>query len=177
MGTSPLLREHGCPPGGQAIEDALRVIEARAIFEGAEHIPYLRIAEHEGDVYLDLADSQWRAVRIRGEPRGWAVVDRAPVKFLRSNAMQPLPVPEPGGMVEELRHLMNVETEGDFKLAIAWLVGTFHPRGPYPILALNGEQGSAKSTLSKLLRCLIDPNTAPIRSAPRDEQTLIIAAN
>ncbi len=166
----------GAAPGGQAIEDALRVIEARAIFEGAEHIPFLRIAGHEGDVYLDLADDQWRAVRIRGEPQGWTVVDRAPVKFLRSNAMQPLPIPEPGGMVEELRDLMNVQDEGDFKLAIAWLVGTFHPRGPYPILALNGEQGSSKSTLAKLLRCVIDPNTAPIRSAPRDEQTLIIAA-
>jgi putative DNA primase/helicase len=170
------FEQTGAAPGGQAIEDALRVVDARAIFEGAEHVPYLRIAEHEGDVYLDLADDQWRAVRIRGEPQGWSVVDRAPVKFLRSNAMQPLPIPEAGGMVEELRDLMNVETEDDFKLAIAWLVGAFHPRGPYPILALNGEPGAAKSTLSKLLRCLIDPNTAPNRSAPRDEQTLIIAA-
>jgi putative DNA primase/helicase len=171
------FEQTGAAPGGQAVEDALRVIEARAIFEGAEHVPFLRIAEHRRDLYLDLADEQWRAVRIRGEPQGWEIVDRAPVKFLRSNAMQPLPVPEPGAMIEqELRDLMNVDTEGDFKLAIAWLVGTFHPRGPYPILALNGEQGSSKSTLSRLLRCLIDPNTAPIRSAPRDEQTLIIAA-
>jgi hypothetical protein len=150
----------GAAPGGQAIEDALRVVEARAIFEGAEHIPYLRIAEHGGDVYLDLADDQWRAVRICGEPQGWTVVDRAPVKFLRSNAMQALPLPVPGGLIEELREFVNLETDGDFKLAIAWLVGAFHPRGPYPILALNGEQGSAKSTLSKLLRCFIDPNRA-----------------
>jgi putative DNA primase/helicase len=158
------------------LEDALRLIEARAIFEGAEYAPALRIAEHAGDVYLDLADSQWRAVRIRGEPQGWEVVARAPVKFVHSNAMQPLPIPERGATVEELRDLMNVETEGDFKLAVAWLVGAFHPRGPYAILALNGEQGSSKSTLTKLLRYLVDPNTAPIRSPPKDEQTLIIQA-
>ena len=163
-------------PGGQALEDALRGAEARAIFEGAEHTPALRIAEHAGDVYLDLADADWRAVRIRGEPQGWEIVDRAPVKFVRSNAMRPLPPPERGGTVEELRDLMNVETEGDLKLAVAWLVGAFHPRRPYAILALNGEQGSSKSTLTKLLRYLVDPNTAPIRSAPKDEQTLIIQA-
>jgi putative DNA primase/helicase len=166
----------GVAPGGQALEDALRVIEARALFEGPEHIPYLRIAENGGDVYLDLCDEQWRAVRVRGEPQGWEVVERSPVKFLRSNAMQPLPLPEPGGSVEELRDLVNVETEGDFKLLIAFLIGAFHPRGPYAMLAINGEQGSSKSTLTKFVRGLIDPNTAPIRSAPRDEQTLIIQA-
>lgn len=121
--------ETGAAPGGQALEDALRVIEARAIFEGAEHTPALRIAEHAGDVYLDLADVQWRAVRIRGEPQGWEIVACAPVKFVRSNAMQPLPIPERGGTVEELRDLINVETEGDLKLAIAWLVGSFHQIG------------------------------------------------
>jgi putative DNA primase/helicase len=166
----------GTAPGGQALEDALRVIEARAIFEGAEHTPALRIGEHQGDLYLDLADEQWRAVRVRGNPQGWEPVGRAPVKFIRSNAMQPLPLPERGGSVEDLHDLLNVETEGDFKLAIAKLVGDFHPRGPYVILALNGEQGSSKSTVTRLLRYLIDPNTAPIRSAPRDEQTLIIQA-
>jgi putative DNA primase/helicase len=166
----------GAAAGGQAIEDALRVIEARAIFEGPEHVPFLRIGEHNGDVYLDLVDDQWRAVRISGKLEGWEILARAPVKFLRSNAMQPLPLPEHGGSVEELRDIVNVETEGDFKLFVSYLVGAFHPRGPYAILALNGEQGSSKSTLSKLARLLVDPNTAPIRSAPRDEQTLIIQA-
>ena len=161
-------------PGGQAMEDTLRVIEARAIFNGPEFTPFMRIGELEGAVYLDLADENWRAVRITEQ--GWEVIDRAPVKFTRSNAMQALPVPEPGGMIEELHDLVNVKTEGDLKLVIAFLIGCFHPRGPYPILALNGEQGSAKSTLTKLIRCLVDPNTAPIRSAPRDEETLVIAA-
>ena len=40
----------------------------------------------------------------------------------------------------------------------------------------SGEQGSAKSTLQRVLRALIDPNKAPIRSLPRDERDLMIAA-
>jgi hypothetical protein len=41
---------------------------------------------------------------------------------------------------------------------------------------LGGEQGSAKSTLARALRALVDPNAAPLRSAPRDGRDLIIAA-
>jgi len=49
--------------------------------------------------------------------------------------------------------------------------------GPYPLLAVSGEQGSAKTVLVKILRALVDPNTAPVRSASRDERELFIAAN
>jgi hypothetical protein len=43
-------------------------------------------------------------------------------------------------------------------------------------LVINGEQGSAKSTLCKMGRALIDPNVAPLRRPPRDERDLAIAA-
>ena len=48
--------------------------------------------------------------------------------------------------------------------------------GPYPLLAVSGEQGSAKTVFSKVLRALIDPNAAPVRTAPREERDLFIAA-
>jgi hypothetical protein len=51
------------------------------------------------------------------------------------------------------------------------------PPGPYPLLAISGEQGSAKTVLSKLLRALVDPNEAPVRALPREERELMIAAN
>ena len=57
----------------------------------------------------------------------------------------------------------------------AWLIGALHPRGPYPLLVPNGEQGSAKSFLCRVLRRLIDPNEAELRSEPRDERDLVIA--
>ena len=45
------------------------------------------------------------------------------------------------------------------------------------MLALSGEQGSAKSTFAAILRALIDPNTAPLRALPREDRDLFIAAN
>ncbi|MEX0349377.1 MAG: hypothetical protein AB3N15_08110, partial [Paracoccaceae bacterium] len=56
------------------------------------------------------------------------------------------------------------------------LLGCFHPRGPYPILILNGEQGSTKSTTARVLRSLIDPANSMARSTPNSEQGLVVAA-
>ncbi|HKF95677.1 MAG TPA: hypothetical protein VKB96_14000 [Gammaproteobacteria bacterium] len=56
------------------------------------------------------------------------------------------------------------------------LVVAMRPTGPYPVLILQGEQGTAKSTAAKVLRLLIDPSAAPLRTAPRDERDLMIAA-
>ena len=46
----------------------------------------------------------------------------------------------------------------------------------YSVLLVHGEQGSAKSTLVRVCRSLLDPNEAPVRREPRDGRDLIIAA-
>ena len=45
-----------------------------------------------------------------------------------------------------------------------------------PLLAISGRQGSGKTTLVNRLRSLVDPNQAPARQQPRNEDDLIIAA-
>jgi hypothetical protein len=62
-------------------------------------------------------------------------------------------------------------------LVVAWLLAALRSSGPYPLLAISGEQGSAKTVLSKLLRALIDPNAAPVRALRREKRELMIAAN
>ena len=166
--------KHTGAPSAQAVEDGLRVLEAIAIHDGPEYTPFTRIGRHERAAYLDLVNERWQAIKIT--PAGWQIIDRPPLKFLRSAAMRALPIPERNGSIEDLRPFINARGDDDFKLFLAWLVGAFNPRGPYPILVLGGEQGSGKSILSRLARALIDPNTAPIRSAPRDEQNLLVAA-
>ena len=74
-----------------------------------------------------------------------------------------------------LRNFINV-TDADFRLFVAWLLGALRPCGPYPILVITGEQGAAKSTAAQVARALIDPNVAPIRTPPREERDLIVAA-
>lgn len=158
-----------------ALEDRRRALSGEALFAGEAHKVFLRIGETGRTLYLNLGDKDWRGVAI--DVQGWQVLDRPPVRFQRSSSMMalPLPVRHPEG-IEALRPFLNVANEADFKLLVSWLIGCFHPRGPYPILILTGEQGSAKSTTARVLRSLIDPANPIARSAPYSEQDLVIAA-
>src|SRR5262249_38717561 len=165
----------GVAAGAAAIGSALDLLEARAQFDAPERVVSIRVVEHAGCIYLDLADEYWRAVEIG--PDGWRVVGCPPVRFRRSPGMLPLPVPERGGSIEALRSFLNLSNQNDFVLVVAWLLAASQPGGPYPLLAISGEQGSAKTVLSKLLRALVDPNVAAVRALPREERELMIAAN
>jgi hypothetical protein len=156
------------------INSALDLFEAQAHFEGPERAVHVRLAEHGGHIYLDLADDYWRAVEIG--PSGWRVIGSAPVRFRRAAGMLPLPVPQRGGSIEELASFLNLPSRNDFVLVVAWLLA-LRAGGPYPLLAISGEQGSAKTVLSKLLKDLVDPNVAPVRALAREERDLVIAAN
>ena len=159
----------------EAQQSALGVVEAIAQFAAVERAVHVRVAGLEGKLYLDLCDPVWRAVEI--DAAGWRVIDRAPTRFRRAAGMRPLPVPERGGAISDLRPFLNVASDGDFVLIVAWLLACLSDGGPYPILAVSGEQGSAKSTACAMVRALIDPYAAPLRSLPREDRDLFIAAN
>jgi hypothetical protein len=90
--------------------------------------------------------------------------------------MQALPEPSRHGTVNALRAFVNVSDDDEFYLLVAWLLAALRPTGPYPVLVLHGEQGSAKSTVTRVLRQLCDPNNAPLRAEPRDGRDLMICA-
>jgi hypothetical protein len=162
-------------PSTEAVQSALGVIEARARFNAPERVVHVRVGGLDGRLYLDLCDEAWRAVEI--DDIGWRVIDDPPVRFRRAAGMRALPAPLPGGSVDSLRAFLNVKTDADFVLVVAWALACLRDRGPYPVLVLSGEQGSAKSSFSAILRAMLDPNTAPLRALPREDRDLFIAAS
>ncbi len=112
---------------------------------------------------------------IRVTAKRWDIVKSPSARFLRPSGMLAMPAPVRGGSVKELRRFVNIADE-DWPLFLAWCVNALQTIRPMPVLVIQGEKGSAKSTLCRLTRMLIDPNRAPLRSAPRNEQDLLIAA-
>jgi hypothetical protein len=165
---------NGSMPSEKTIKNALREMEGAALFDGPTLPVHLRVAGVEDTVYLDLGDERWQAIAITAD--NWLRVEEQPVKFRRPPAMAPLPFPEPGGSLEELRPFVNLGSEDDWRLLVSFLVNTFRPRGPYPVLVLTGQQGSAKSTLTRIIRALTDPNYTPICSMARSERDLCVNA-
>jgi hypothetical protein len=117
-------------PSSEALASVLNVIEAKAHFDAPEREVYVRVGGLDGRLYLDLGDGSWRAVEI--DVTGWRVIDNPPVRFRRAAGMQPLPMPVGGGSVEALRSFLNLKTDTDFVLVVAWTLACLRDRGPYP---------------------------------------------
>jgi hypothetical protein len=90
--------------------------------------------------------------------------------------MKALPIPTKGdGGIDTLFSYLNVK-ESERCLVLAWLVAAMRPTGPYTVLILQGEQGTAKSTATRVLRTLVDPSRVELRCAPRNQQDLMTQA-
>ncbi|MFI5455552.1 MAG: hypothetical protein ACHRXM_08880 [Isosphaerales bacterium] len=174
-------------PSDWAIRRALAQLEATARFEGGTPSIFIRVGQ-DGDVnangngnrngngsafYLDLADPGGQAVKIG--PDGWSIVNNPHINFRRPDGHLPLPTPSREGAIELLRPYVNV-IDRDFTLLVVWMAAALRPVGPYPILALYGEQGSTKTTLAKVVRLLIDPQATPMFAQPQNTRDLMATA-
>jgi len=165
----------GKAASSDALQTSINTIDARALLGEVERAVFVRVGGCEGRIYLDLCDKAWRAIEI--DQTGWRIADRPPIRFRRAANMSPLPIPVTGSSIDRLREFLHLKNDDDFVLAVAWLLGALREVGPYPLLVLSGEQGGGKSFCSTVLRALIDPNTVPLRSLPRETRDLFVSAS
>lgn len=161
---------------GQAVDrsqitNALSVLDGMAAQAERESLS-LRVGAHGDRIVLDLGTPDGRCVDIA--PGRVAVIERSPITFRRTELTMALPKPIHGGPIERLGELVNV-TAQDLPLLVGWCLSTLFDI-PRPILFLTGEQGTGKSTAAKTIVQLFDPSPAPLRAAPRDIDSWVVAA-
>ena len=166
----------GSAPPAQALEDAIGVLEARAEFDSPEQVTFIRVGADGGEYYVDLARKEGPSV-VKVTADGWEIAPDAPINFERPKSALPLPLPARGGSLSQLRPFVNVASAEMFVLLGAWLVAALFGSFPVPVLIIQGPQGSAKSTLLRVLRMLVDPAKGILRGQPRHEHDLAIAAS
>jgi len=158
----------------QSISDAISELRGHAVYDSREEQVYKRLAWYDGNIYLDLCNQEWSVAEIT--PGGWRVIPNAPIHFVRTKGMAPLPVPERGGRIGKMRAFVNVK-DSDWPLLLAWILGAYMKDGPYPVIIFIGEHGTSKSLLTRIIRMLIDPSYSLARSLPKSERDLVINAN
>ena len=173
--TLAFYHETGVGPSTTTIEEARNLAAAIAMHRGLIFPVHRRVGLHDGALYISLGEPKsTRAVKIT--PTEWGIVSNPPIKFVHTAGMLALVEPERGELIEQFLQFANAKSDADETLLLGWIISALHPTGPYPVLVVTGEQGSAKSTLTRLLRRLIDPNDADSASTPRDERDLAISA-
>lgn len=161
-------------PGTAAVKDAVAQLKGIAQQRGLQSEPVIRVGGSMDEIWIDLGNSDWSAVRVTAE--GWSIEDQPNVPFVRTGAMRPLPEPAKGGKIQDLKRVLNVRSS-DFVLCVAFELQALNPEGPYPTLNAFGEPGDGKSYICNALQRIVDPNSLGIRKISKVEDLLIAARN
>jgi hypothetical protein len=158
----------------RAAADVKSFLEAKAFGAPTREV-YTRVAGLDGEIFINLANPAWEVVRVSANE--WEIEADPLVYFRRNRGLLPLPYPDREGSINLLRPYLNVESDKEWVLLVAWMVQALNPEGPYPLLSLVGAQGSAKSTRARVLKRVIDPDAAELRFLTRNFEDLMLTAN
>jgi hypothetical protein len=170
-----------------SIGDAIVTLAAMARARGETHRVFLRTAAADDGIVLDPCGADRRVIRITGSGWSWSVSTTAMLR--RTPGMQALPIPRNDDHDADddenptlhdrgfarLWDFISVQPEQRVLVA-AWILQALRPSGPFPILNLSGEQGSGKTTATRVLRRLADPSASPVRAPPKDCRDLLVGA-
>jgi hypothetical protein len=162
----------GRPLNSNTASETINTLEGHARHEGLQYPLAVRVARHDGTVWYDLGRE---VVRITKE--GWAIVERPPILFRRYSHQQKQVTPDHVGSLTLLKLVLPPSmTEAQVLLFTVSLITGLIPDIPQTIDVIFGDHGSAKSTLTKLKKALLDPSvideSTPPTSVPEFIQLL-----
>lgn len=137
------------------INDVLLQVESRCMNEPRSQLN-LRSARAGDALVVDMGTADGRV--IVAQANGWGVREsdeRFPL-FRRTDNVHPLPIPQRGGTLDELRELLNV-TDETWPLVLGWLIAAPFGWIPRPWLFHTGPQGSGKSDAALIVAKVWDP--------------------
>ena len=127
---------------------------------------FKRVGCYNNNIYIDLCNDARKVVKIGDnlEGQAWTIINEAeitdPILFQRTQGMQELSEPKRGdkNLKELLSSLINVN-DTDLNLIMCWLLIALNPDMTCPMLFLNAGKGQGKSTTTKFIKSIIDPDT------------------
>jgi len=157
------------------IKDAVEHLSCMAKLTGKKITTALRLACRNDTCYINTASANHEVIKIT--TNGWEVEPNPAIYFVESNTAEALPLPKPGGTIDVLRKkYLNLGSDDDWHIMVVYLVSAIFDLPSKPFILLNGEQGSAKSTTTRVIRELIDPSRVKAQTTPSSINDLLLAA-
>ena len=118
--------------------------------------------DNKDSIYYDLSDKKRRCIKIT-KNNGWKISEnQIEVLFKRyghqSSQLEPLHDYDPK-IFDKFINSLNIKNEKHKLLVKIWIISLLIPEIAHPMLLPYGEKGSAKSTLQKKIKILIDPSS------------------
>ncbi|MGK5083995.1 hypothetical protein WDW37_11905 [Bdellovibrionota bacterium FG-1] len=137
------------------LEEIVEIVEGFALVRNDKIDLCIRVARDNADILVNGMPLIYRI-----SPGVWTEDSSGILKFRTPSTAKALARPIEGGDPKKVFNFVNIEDEDEKLLLLVYLVASFVPDIPHPILAIHGPQGSGKSSLLRFLTRIIDPNTA-----------------
>jgi hypothetical protein len=160
-------------PTESALKEAIIKMERHAEKIVEKDIP-IRVRHEDTTTYVDFGNGEGTVLTSKG---WW--VDELPetVYFKRPQGMGRMTPPAKKGSLKTLKELINFESEKDWHMILSWLTAAIGMTdGTYPILMIAGDAGAAKSTGTKILKAIADPQFPELLPYPRSVDALQLHA-
>lgn len=165
------------------LQDTLTFMRAKSRTLASKRPVYKRTAyiPEEDSIYFDLSNANGEVVKI--DASGWNVLKPAHPMFVRYSFQTAAPTPQISDY--DLKNLQSVLPNGfddkGTKLFIGTLIAMILPTNfksspAYPVILVRGEPGSGKTTLTKNIKSLIDPEIEPLSNVPSSSDDLYIVS-
>lgn len=171
--SSEIYRLQKKASGAEVIKSILAVLEGRACFEGLEIELQNRAAWLNGELWYDLTNRDWQAVRINKD--GWEIVNKPPILFNRYSHHKAQTEPARGGNAKLFLKYVNIANPKHKLLDLVSMISDFIPGFPHVMTVIFGPQGSTKTTHSKIKRAIVDPSLIDVTSFPHSQRELVQA--
>lgn len=164
-------------PSMSVIKDIFEELKEQAEYVDDSTNVWYRVAPYRDGVELDIGDESQRRIRI-GPGKVEIIEEGSDIIFRRTPSMLPFVTPAETGDWQLIERYLNL-SDVDSLLLIAWitymLANAKQRNTSFPILLLQGDQGSGKSVLCAIIQALTDPSRVGVQTFPSNEKDLAIA--
>ncbi len=153
----------------------------KAMLNNKKKWVYTRLAHKDGGIYYNLNDDQSQTIEI--SKNGYTVVsaeqffDKDFVMYSApSMGAQVLPSEKNDGrsLMDLLNPYINLD-ESEQILLVVTIVTWFIESIPKPVIVLFGGQGTGKTTLSRMIKMIVDPSDYDAFTMPKSKEDLSVA--
>lgn len=179
IGAAHLARENYFPPLEEVNNCVRRIAAIASISEPVE--THIRVAyvKSQSASFIDLCNGKGDVIEIKNGRCNVIEQSNCPVIFLEGKSSSAIAAPDLTVDIREslkdMRLFMNMESKKDFRLLVDMMCFMLRGEGHFPMLILAGDPGSSKTTVSNIIRKLIDPHTVP-STGFKDEREYSISA-
>lgn len=161
-------KKTGEMPKAKHLKNVMNVLRSKAKHEGPQIDLKNRVSDKDGAIIYDLNDKRY----LKTTAKGWEIIPAYPL-FYRQDHQKPQVEPVVGGDPWEVFDYLPPVAEENRLLILVYLISLFVPRIAHPVLAVFGDQGSAKSCFCSVINKLVDPTLTDKVILPKNERDLV----